>query len=104
MGFLNLFSSKPIPAALLRLPSGSFTLDRSGRVVVTTLPSGFPADLVTEIGDRILSTFRDAQAAQLPLDELVVYYPALKITARELRGGAIVYLAPQTLTSPVKQP
>ena len=103
MGFLNLFS-KPIPPALLRLPSGSFTLDRSGRVVVTTLPSGFPTALVLDIGERILSTFRDAQAAQLPLDELVVYYPALKITARELRGGAIVYLAPQTLTSPVKQP
>ena len=101
MGFLNLFS-RPLPAALLRLPSGSFTLDRSGRVVVTTLPSGFPTELVLEIGERILSTFRDAQAAQLPLDELVVYYPALKITARELRGGAIVYLAPQTLTSPVK--
>jgi hypothetical protein len=38
------------------------------------------------------------------LDELIVYYPALKITARELRGGAIVYLSPQTLAGPVKQP
>jgi hypothetical protein len=104
MGFLNLFSKPPIPAALLRLPSGSFTMDRSGRVVVTTLPSSFPTELVSEIGDSILSAFRDAQVAQLPLDELVVYYPALKITARELRGGAIVYLAPQTLTSPVKKP
>jgi hypothetical protein len=103
MGLLNFFS-KPMPTVLLRLPSGSFTLDRSGHVVVTTLPSSFPAELVTEIGERILNTFRDAQAAQLPLDELVVYYPALKITARELRGGAIVYLTPQTLTSPVKQP
>ena len=103
MGFLNFFS-KPIPQTLLRLPSGSFTLDRSGRVVVTTLPSGFPMELLLEIGERILCTFRDAQAAQLPLGELVVYYPALKITARELRGGAIVYLLPQTLTSPVKQP
>jgi hypothetical protein len=104
MGFLNFFSKPTMPQALLRLPSGSFTLDRSGRVVVTTLPSGFPTELLLEIGDRILSTFRDAQAAQLPLDELVVYYPALKITARELRGGAIVYLVPQTLTNPVKQP
>jgi len=105
MGFLKLFS-KPavVPRALLRLPTGSFTLDRSGRVVVTTLPSSFPAELVLEIGDHILGTFRDAQTAQLPLDELVVYYPALKITARELRGGAIVYFSPQTLTSPVKQP
>lgn len=103
MGLLRLFS-KSVAPTLLRLPSGSFTIDRSGRVVVTTLPSSFPAGLVSEIGDRILCTFRDAQSAQLPLDELVVYYPALKITARELRGGAIVYLAPQTLAGPVKQP
>ena len=103
MGFLRLFS-KSIPASLLRLPTGSFTLDRSGRVVVTTLPSSFPPDLVSDVGECILSLFRDAHAAQLPLEELVVYYPALKITARELRGGAIVYLTPQNLTSPFKQP
>jgi hypothetical protein len=103
MGFLKLFSKPAVPQALLRLPSGSFTLDRSGRVVVTTLPSSFPAQLVGEIGERVLGTFRDAQTAQLPLEELVVYYPALKITARELRGGAIVYLAPQALTSQVKK-
>ncbi|MCW5551351.1 MAG: hypothetical protein KIS67_04210 [Verrucomicrobiae bacterium] len=102
MGFLNLFS-KPAPE-LLRLTSGSFTLDRSGRLVVTTLPSTFPAELVAEIGRNILSTFREAQTAQVPLAELIVCYPALKITARELRGGAIVYLALQTLSGPVKQP
>ena len=103
MGFLKLFS-KSLPASLLRLPTGSFTLDRSGRVVVTTLPSSFPTELVSEVGECILSLFRDAHEAQLPLDELVVYYPALKLTARELRGGAIVYLTPQTLTNPFKQP
>ncbi len=102
MGFLNLFS-KPAPE-LLRLTSGSFTLDRSGRLVVTTLPSTFPAELVAEIGRHVLSTFREAQTAQIPLMELIVCYPALKITARELRGGAIVYLALQTLSGPVKQP
>jgi hypothetical protein len=26
---------------------------------------------------------------------LVIQYPGLKITARELRGGAIIFLAPQ---------
>jgi len=104
MGLLSLFSKPAAPQPLMRLSSGSFTLDRGGRVVVTTLPSSFPSDLVTVIGEHVLATFRDAQTAQLPLDELVVYYPALKITARELRGGALVYLTPQTLTSPVKQP
>ena len=100
MGLLNLFS-KPAPA-LQGLPFGSFTLDRSGRVVIATLPSSFPAALMAEIGRQVMTTLRDAQAAQLPLAELVVYYPALKITARELRGGAIIFLAPQTLASPEK--
>ena len=99
MGLLNLFSSKPAPA-LLGLPFGSFTVDRSGRVVIATLPSSFPAALMAEIGQHVLTTLRDAQTAQLPLAEVVVYYPALRITARELRGGAIVFLAPQT-TGPV---
>lgn len=100
MGLLNFFS-KPAPT-LLKLPSGCFTMDRSGRVVVATLPSSFPNALVVEIGRHVLSTFREGQAAQLPLAELVICYPALKITAREMRGGAIVYLAPQTLSGPVK--
>ena len=100
MGLLNLFS-KPEPA-LLGLPSGSFTLDRSGRIVIATLPSSFPNALVLEIGRHVLNTLRDAQAAQLRLAELIIYYPALKITARELSGGAIVFLSPQTLTGPVK--
>lgn len=100
MGFLDLFS-KPAPA-LLGLPSGCFTMDRSGRVVVATLPSSFPTALVVEIGRHVLSTFREGQAAQLPLAELVICYPALKITARDLHGGAIVFLAPQTLSGPVK--
>ena len=100
MGLLNLFS-KPAPA-LLGLPSGSFTLDRSGRIVIATLPSSFPIPLVMEIGRHVLNTLRDAQVAQLPLAELVVYYPSLKITARELRGGAIVFLSPQTLAGPAK--
>jgi hypothetical protein len=58
--------------------------------------------LVEEIGGQVLATFRDAQSAQVLLAELVIYYPSLKITARELRGGAIIYLAPQALTGPVK--
>jgi len=101
MGLLNLFS-KP-ETALLGLPSGSFTLDRSGRIVIATLPSSFPNALVLEIGRHVMNTLRDAQAAQLRLAELVVYYPALKITARELRGGAIVFLSAKAhLASPVR--
>jgi hypothetical protein len=102
MGFLNFFS-KPAPP-LLRLPSGSFTIDRGGRVLVATLPSSFPSALVGQIGRSVLETFRDAQTAQFPLSELVIRYGSLKITAREMRGGAIVYLAPQTPITPARQP
>ncbi|HTI98721.1 MAG TPA: hypothetical protein VL527_07435 [Dongiaceae bacterium] len=95
MGLLNLFPKAP--GNLTRLPSGCFTVDRTGEVVASTLPQSFSAELVGEIATQVLATFRDAQAAHLPLTELVVRYASLKITARELRGGAIVFLTPQTL-------
>jgi hypothetical protein len=101
MGFMNLFS-RPAPT-LLRLPSGSFTVDRQGSVVIGTLPSSFPEEMVQAIADEVLSTFREAGTAQLPLSELVVHYPSLRITARELRGGAMIFLAPtanHALTQP----
>jgi hypothetical protein len=91
MGFLNLFS-KAAPT-LLRLPSGSFTMDREGKVLVRTLPSSYPTALVEQIGEQMVAAFRDATAAQLPLSEIVVTYSSLKITARELRGGVIVFLS-----------
>jgi hypothetical protein len=94
MGFLKLFSKPASP--LLRLPSGSFTMDREGRMLVATLPSSFPAELIQLIGKHVLETFREAQAAQLPLSELVIRYSSLRISAREMRGGAIVFLAPQS--------
>lgn len=93
MGFLNLFV-KPAPT-LMRLPSGSFTVDCSGRVITTTLPSSFPRALVEDIAGHVLQTFREAAAAQLSFTELVIDYSTLKITARELRGGALVFLTPK---------
>src|SRR6185503_9046645 len=100
-GLLSLFS-KSAPS-LLRLPSGSFTVDREGEVIVGTLPSSFPEDIIHEIGQQVLSAFRDAAEAQLPLSELNINYPSLRITARELRGGAIIFLSPKFPTSPVSQ-
>ena len=43
-----------------------------------------------------------ADAAQLPISELIMNYATLRITARELRGGAIVFLAPKTAYAPDK--
>ena len=98
MGFLKIFG-KPVPAPS-RLPSGSFTVDRDGDILVSTLPQSFPTTVMREIGRHVLQTFREAQAAQLPLSELIVHYASLKLTARDLRGGAIVFLAPQTPMDP----
>ncbi len=78
------------------LPSGSFTVDRDGVVLMGTLPSSFPEELVDDIAHQALQAFREAGAAQLPLSELIIHYPSLKITARELRGGAIIFLSPKT--------
>jgi hypothetical protein len=101
MGLLNLFA-KPAPT-LMRLPSGSFTVDRDGRVLTSTLPSSFPAHLVKEIAREVRTAFSEAAAAQLPLAECVINYSSLKICARELRGGAIVYLTPKAPVSPMRQ-
>ena len=98
MGLLTRFT-KPAKITLMRLPSGSFTVDRTGRVLVNTLPQSFPAVLVKEIARLVLETFRAARGAQLPLSELNAEYSALKLTARELRGGAIVFLTPRGLTA-----
>lgn len=100
MGLMKLFS-KSTPN-LVALPSGSFSVDREGSVLIGTLPSTFPDDLVHEIGQQVLAAFREAAKAQIPLSELSVDYTSLKISARELRGGALVFLTPRTPYAPGK--
>lgn len=100
MRFMNLFSIFTRKSAtLLRLPSGGFTVDRDGQILISTLPQTFPKNLVNDIAARVLKAFKSSHAAQLPLSELIVHYPSLKVTARELRGGAIVFLSPQSLSN-----
>jgi hypothetical protein len=104
MGLLTLFSRSGAPR-LMRLPSGSFTVDRDGRVMTSTLPQSFPASFVKEISACVLQSFHAAQKAQMPLAEIVVHFAALKILARELRGGAIIFLMPQVFgTTAFKRP
>jgi hypothetical protein len=98
MGLLTLFSKAPGP--LLKLPAGSFTADREGSVLISTLPSTFPSELIHQIAQDVLAGFRSATDAHLPLSELIINYPSLKITARELRGGAVVFLTPKELYAP----
>jgi hypothetical protein len=99
MAFLNLKSRSDngSDTTLTRLPSGSFTLDPAGRVVASTLPRSVSAQLVQLVSQSVMTTFESARDAQLTLTELVVDFPAFKVTARQLRGGAIIFLAPQAL-------
>jgi len=101
MGLLTIFAKPQAP--LLKLPSGSFTVDRDGAVLIGTVSSSFPRELIGDIAQQVLATFREAQSANLPLSELVINYPSLKITARELRGGAVIFLTPKALYAPVGQ-
>lgn len=93
MGLLSFFS-KPAAPAPLRLTSGCFTVDRHGQLLVSTLPQTFSPELIQKIAQAVLRTFRSAQEARIVLHEIQAHYPALNITARELRGGAIVFIAP----------
>ena len=96
MGLLNLFS-KPRPS-LQRLPSGSLTVDREGHIVTTTISSSYPVDILEEVADEVLRLFAEARKAQLPLTEFRIHFASLNLTAREARGGAIIFLAPAVTT------
>lgn len=96
MGFLSNLFSKPAKTGLTHLPSGSFTVDRTGRVMTSTLPQSFPSEHLADIGAQVIAAFRAAAKAQMPLSEIIIHYAALKLLARELRGGAMVFLMPQS--------
>jgi hypothetical protein len=97
MGFLKLFSKTS--AGLQRLPAGTVTVDRNGKVVTTTVSSAYPPHLLRDISNEVLHIFREAKQAQMPLTEFNLHFASLQITARELRGGAIIFLSPKNLSS-----
>jgi hypothetical protein len=98
MGFLTkIFGTR---AAVQQLPTGTITVDRQGHIVTSTVSSAFPKSLLHGIGQDVLELFREAHTAQLPLAEISLHFGSLHITARELRGGAIIFLFPQTALLP----
>jgi hypothetical protein len=97
MGFVTQFFIKPSKAALVQLPTGSFTIDPEGKLMMSTLPQTFPTPLVQAVGDQVLTAFRSAKQVQMPLAELIIHYASLKLVAREQRGGAIVFFLPSQL-------
>jgi hypothetical protein len=102
MGFLKkIFSGR---ASVQQLPAGSLTVDRHGDIVTCTVSSAYPRKWLGEIGTDVLKLFREARSAQMPLAEVSLQFGSLHITARELRGGAIIFLLPQTALSPTPAP
>ena len=98
MGILNWFAkSKPVAP---KLAAGSFTVDRHGQVMTTTVGSGYPRRLLDDTACEVLSLFREARAAQMPLTGLDFHFAGLHIKAREMQGGAIIFLSPQNMFAP----
>jgi len=99
MGLLNLFS-KPSPTVRF-LPSGSLTIDRNCEVLASTISSTCPPQVIQEVGALVLRLFSEASKAQMPLSEVTLQFASLQITARELRGGAFIFLTPKhSFTTP----
>ncbi|HSY18550.1 MAG TPA: hypothetical protein VK815_09465 [Candidatus Acidoferrales bacterium] len=98
MGFLKkLFGGL---AAVQQLPSGTITVDRDGSIIASTVSSTYPKALLHTIARDVLELLREARLAQMPLAEVSLHFGSLRITARELRGGAIIFLLPQTALLP----
>jgi hypothetical protein len=83
-------------AGVQQLPAGTVTVDRQGRIVTSTVSSAFPHQLLEAVAHDVLELFREARTAQIPLAEVSLHFASLRVTARELRGGAIIFLFPQT--------
>ena len=100
MGVLKPLTRSVKPARVDRLPSGCFSVHRGGELVGSTLPGSFPVEKMMEIGRLVLETFRSAQELSLLLADLRIHYSGLQISAREMRGGALIFLTPATLLLP----
>jgi len=102
MGFLKRFFRGR--AGVQQLPTGTITVDRNGCIITSTVSSAYPQKLLRDIGRDVLGLFREARTAQMPLAEISLQFGSLHITARELRGGAVIFLFPQTalLTTPTR--
>ncbi len=97
MGILRSASKTPHGGELLHLPSGCFTLHRGGNLAASTLPSSFSHATIHEIGSMVLAAFRRAQESNLSLTDLNLHFSGLSISARDLRGGVLIFLTPATL-------
>src|SRR5688500_8143065 len=94
MGLLS-FLKAPKTQGPAQLPSGSYTVDREGKVVTSTISSLVAGQTLEQSSAQVLQTFRDAKQAELNMAECTITMGAMNFKARELRGGAIIFLSPR---------
>jgi hypothetical protein len=94
MGFLTTIF-KPSTRSPSPLPSGSFTVDPAGEIVTSTVSSSFTRESLKHVAAAVLLAFRDAKQADVRITEFTATLGSMKIKARELRGGAIIFLTPR---------
>ena len=88
-------SSKARTMGPARFPRGSYTISAEGKIVVSTLPGSFPHERMLAIGKVILSTLASARELGTPFTELAADFAGLEVRARDLAGGAIIFVTPQ---------
>ena len=76
-------------------PRGSYTVAADGGIVVSTLPRSFPRDHMEAIGKAVISALTTARELGTPFKELAADFAGLEIRARDLAGGAIIFITPQ---------
>ena len=94
MGVLKPFVRTTVSIEAGRLPSGCFAVHREGGIICSTLPHWFPVASTEEIGHAVIAAFRIASETNVTLNELSIRYSGLTILARDLRGGALIFLIP----------
>jgi hypothetical protein len=76
-------------------PRGSYTISAAGSIVVSTLPGSFPKERMLTIGRTVLAALNSARELGTPFTELAADYAGVEIRARDLAGGAIIFITPQ---------
>lgn len=94
MGLLKIFS-KSSPG-VRRLPSGSMTVDGNGKILASTFSSSCSPELLKQVAVQVLRLLRESRSGQLPLAEISLQFASLRIVARELRGGAMIFITPKS--------
>jgi hypothetical protein len=96
MGILKPFSRSSVTLNYDSLPTGCFAVHRGGAVVSSTLRSSVSPKLVQEIAKTVLDAFKNTAETHIAVNELNVQFAGLNLVARELRGGALIFLHPRS--------